>query len=111
MNSAVSIFFSVTLGIVGLTLWFMPRDARIARHRLWAGTFLTAFVALLGVTLVDWPIWPDAVPEPLWKAASGDPRAIDRFHSYYLGGFIDHDWLCGLMPSPRYWKASCQNLA
>jgi hypothetical protein len=81
------------LGIAGVTLWFIPRDGRIVRQRLWAGGFLLAFWSLFGASLYDWPAWPDATPEPLVRATGGKPGAIERFHCYDLGGFIDHDWL------------------
>jgi hypothetical protein len=95
----LSAFFAA-VGIVGVTLLVVP-GVRSAWQRLWAGAFLVGFVALLSITFLDWPVWPDAVPEPLLKATGGDRNAIGRFHSYYLGGFIDHDWLWRIDARPE----------
>jgi hypothetical protein len=60
--------------------------------------------------LVDWPIWPDALPEPLLQASGGRRGAIERFHSYDLGGFIDHDWLWRIDARPEVLEAIAQEL-
>jgi hypothetical protein len=98
------------VGVIGVTLWLMPRDGRIARQRLCAAAFLMTFVALLGITLVDWPVWPDAVPQPLLQATGGHRDAIERFHYYYLGGFIDHDWLWRIDARPEVLQTITEKL-
>jgi hypothetical protein len=93
------------VGTVGVTLWLIPGDGRIARQWLWVGTFLIAFLTLLSVTLVDWPVWPDAVPEALLQATRDDPGNIERFHCYDMGGFIDHEWLWRIDAGPEVLRA------
>lgn len=98
------------VGIAGLTIWLMPGDGRKARQRLSAGAFLMAFVAILAATLVDWPVWPDAVPRPLLEATGGHPGVIERFHSYDMGGFIDHDWVWRIDARPEVLHAMVPKL-
>jgi hypothetical protein len=61
-------------------------------------------------TLADWPVWRDELPEPLLQATGGDPGAIERFHSCYLGGFIDHDWLWRIDARPEVLQAIAPKL-
>jgi hypothetical protein len=89
------------VGIAGVTLCLLQRDGRLASQRLWAGAFLVAFVALLGATLVDLPVWSDPVPDRLLQATGGHRDVIRRFHSYYMGGFIDHDWVWRIDAKPE----------
>jgi hypothetical protein len=71
---------------------------------------VVAFVALMGVTFVDWPSWPDAVPDPLLQATGGHRGAIEKFHYYYLGGFIDHEWLWRIDARPEVLQSLAQKL-
>jgi hypothetical protein len=97
--SGRELFVSVlvaTMGIAGVILWSM---------RIWAGACLVASVALLSAALADWPVWPDSIPEPLLQAAAGHPGSIERFHCYYLGGFIDYGWLWRIDAKPDVLEA------
>jgi len=89
------------VGVIGIVLVLMPKDGRIAKQRLCGVFFLIAFVALSVATFADWPVWPDAVPGPLLQTAAGDHSGIKTFHTYYLGGFIDRDWLWRIDARPE----------
>jgi len=105
----LSAFFA-TVGIVGVLLLVMRGGRRITRQRLWAGAFLAAFAGLLSTAFFDWPVWPDAVPDSLLQATGGDRNAIERFHSYYLGGVVDHDWLWRVDARPEMLQAIAPRL-
>jgi hypothetical protein len=110
LRGPVRSVFLAAEGVVGITLWLLPRDGRIPRQRLWAGGFLVAFLALLGATLVDWPIWPDALPEPLLQAAAGRPDVLRRFHSYNMSAFLGHELVWRIDARPEQLHAIASKL-
>jgi hypothetical protein len=100
--------FDAAVGLVGVTLLLRPVGAKAGMSRLSAGALLMSFVVLLGMTFVDWPVWPDSLPNSL--RSSGHRDEIARFHCYYLGGVIDHDWLWRIDAKPDVLKAIATKL-